>query len=711
MSHAELASAVTTGQGYTTITAPSTAGAFAATIGAALPVNFSGQTVNNEQSIFSLGGWVRVVEFPSGTDSNVLFQASGQFSLEVNASGLLLARFSSNTASRSVQSDSGIADNEWHYVVVAFQQANDGTQKGQVKIVVDGVPVLDTGIVTSASSSSVGQCVIGSGQLEFVSWTIWSVFLSTKEMQVPDFGPPVTGSIMAHDMVAAFNFAAGVAKDESGNNVPIAAYAGHSYLPRLSLSNGSVLTPAPADGITLFGTSFSMMTWLQLPLINANNVILAQVQGAYIGVSAFNDVNPTTTEYQLFVNSSALRFQAPKAGYVHLTFFLKEADGTTLLFAWLNGVPISDGGGIGFPGIIPKAPATLALVTGDTISMQGISLWNRQVTSTEIAADMSGFDPTGTDGLIAYYALQHDLSNSVTNREATVTNGQLVDIVEDEGLSKQVLAALDSAAPSREDSSKRIKFLSQDDYLALAEKHNIDVETLVGYADFSQGHRDIIDWFDEVAESQETLGGDTKEMLLRGLQVGEELRKAGVKTGQMEVVVEGEQTAVYYHDIDGPIELYRIDEILDPFTTWLLTIIVDVIAVLGAAFGLLTTADRLARVVKVITVALPTIKNALIDALDQGHASAGEAVIAVIKEIYSAGLLLTVIKGLVTGSWWSLIFTALSLLGQILAAAFSGGALLAVKLALAAVAVSKLIYDLTTYPGTLVFDKVSGVAC
>ncbi|PTS87479.1 hypothetical protein DBR17_05910, partial [Sphingomonas sp. HMWF008] len=59
---------------------------------------------------------------------------------------------------------------------------------------------------------------------------------------------------------------------------------------------------------------------------------------------------------------------------------------------------------------------------------------------------------------------------------------------------------------------------------------------------------------------------------------------------------------------------------------------------------------------------------------------------------------LPLIKALVSGSWWSLIFTAVSLLGQIVLCILSGGAALAVKLALAAIAVAKLFYDLSQYP-------------
>ena len=96
---------------------------------------------------------------------------------------------------------------------------------------------------------------------------------------------------------------------------------------------------------------------------------------------------------------------------------------------------------------------------------------------------------------------------------------------------------------------------------------------------------------------------------------------------------------------------------------------------------------------------LPTFKNSLLGGLEGGKTSAATAVFSVVKNFYSAGLLWPVIKGLVSGSWWSLLFTAVSLLGQIVLCVLTEGAALALKLALAAVAVAKLVVDLTQYPG------------
>ena len=695
--------AISTAHAYTTIAAPAQPGSVAATLGELLPVNFSGQTQNDTLSAFTVGGWMRAAS-PAIGEPDRVFNAPGQFSLEITPTGLLSCRFGPGDSGSTLTSQSGITDTEWHYVAVACQQTVEGASpQAEVQIALDGLVVAHETVETGASSLTNELCLIGSGALQFVSWTIWAVALPAHELFVPEFGPPPLHSVTAHDLVAAFNFANGTDVDESGNHVSITANKGPSFLPRLSLSNGSVLTPAPADGVTVFDNTFSWMGWVALPT-GEESVTLLENDDASVAVSGIEEVSPTTTRYQLqltlnAVFRSAVSMITQTGSYVHLTMTIEVENDHTQVWFYLNGVlKVGPSMGMGIPG----GPARFALTSGAMSAIQGLSVWDRAVTMEEIQADISGADPTGAEGLQAYYALQHDLRNSVTGNEATTRNATLVDIVEDEQMSAQVAAALSASPRVQPDLlSPRIDFRAVN-LLAIAADHGIDVTAPGDASALSDNDLAFLTWFENQLDGLPSVTADqARNDFLRNLRIGEELRTAGVKYGQMDVVVEGDHTVVYYYDHDGRHEAHRIEEILDPLTEWILKIIFDAIAIIASIFGLLTSKDQLRRVVTIIIAALPAIKNALLDGLDKGHANAAEAIFAVAKEILSAGLLLTVIKGLVSGSWWSLIFTALSLLGQIIAIILSGPAgpaLIGARLALVGVHVAQLIYDLSQYP-------------
>ncbi len=703
MTNINFTNSINQAQAYTTTAPGSTDSGYAATIGAALPVNFSGRTVSGSASEFTVAGWVRMSGFPAGSAMDIVFTAEDQFCLSINAAGMLVANFGVPGTLASVTSTKGVSDTEWHYIAVAAG-IDANTNQFTVKLMLDGINV-GTGTVASAATKIQGTCAIGSGHMQFVALTIWSVKLADEQLDVPEFGPPTTESSADTGVVAAFNFATGPAIDVSGQEVAISANSGPSYLPRLSLSPASTLIPDPRDVMTVFGPTFSFMGWVKLPPLSNNpkrlNVIsLVQCEHSEIDliVRESTDNDPTLCNVSLWLGGFV---NVPVESYVHVAASRMPNGNGQSMYLWLNGQ--TGGVGLGYPaGSTPSGSVSFATLysypgTNATSAVHGLSIWDRQITDKDVAADMAGADPTGSDGLLAYFALQHDLRNSVSGYEATIQNAELVDIVETASPSNSLMTHLSYDSQNTVESTQVIKFYKSSDYEQLAKSHGLKIDYSADVSTLSNPHQAFLAEIDEKMTGIDLLEEYDRAQLVRNLHIADTLSRAGIKTGLFEVTRDNKDTVVSFHQEDGLIEIYRSDD-LDPLAEWLLTIIVDVIAIIGGMFGLATTPGKLADIVKVIAIALPTMKNALIDALHEGQIDKFDAVMAVIREIYSMGLMLTIVKGLVTGSWWSLLFTALSVLGQILAIILTDGLALLIKAYLVVNAFFKLVYDLSQYP-------------
>jgi hypothetical protein len=79
---------------------------------------------------------------------------------------------------------------------------------------------------------------------------------------------------------------------------------------------------------------------------------------------------------------------------------------------------------------------------------------------------------------------------------------------------------------------------------------------------------------------------------------------------------------------------------------------------------------------------------------------AAKTVIATMSAISSAGSLYALFKAIIVASWWSFLFTVISIVLQILAAVVSGGLALAAKLAYLGIAIGTLCSDLASMPAT-----------
>ncbi|MEP7342890.1 MAG: LamG-like jellyroll fold domain-containing protein [Acidobacteriota bacterium] len=230
--------------------------------GSSLPINFCGQTVNTLPSMFTVAGWVRLLNAPS--TAFALFSVSDQFQITVSTDGLISAQFTSGQG--VAQSEVGLSDGIWHYVGASFTQSEDGSAAGTLSLYIDGFQA-DTEHVTSQASQTAGDCALGvnAPSLDCASWAMWSSPLPSDVMDVPLWGAPVSGTEADQSLVAAWDFANGPATDQSGNSNPATIAQQVWHVPCLSLGANDQAQPDPADNLNPGGGPFTVMGWAYAP--------------------------------------------------------------------------------------------------------------------------------------------------------------------------------------------------------------------------------------------------------------------------------------------------------------------------------------------------------------------------------------------------------------------------------------------------------------
>ncbi|PTS89003.1 hypothetical protein DBR17_03760, partial [Sphingomonas sp. HMWF008] len=627
----DLYASINSQHAYTTIAPPDTTTNTNAAVIPTIPgLNFSGHSTPTAPSIFTVAGWVRVGALPDASTWARLFWTAGQFGLAIDNTGALNVWFGGyGDRVPVIATPPAIADTEWHYVAVTCQPGATGTES-RITIALDGVILADDVKTIPASGGNAAFYYLGAGALEFVSWSIWSRALDDIALEVPDFGPPTATSPDDQDLAAAFNFATGPAHDVSGHNRTVEAHAGPTYWPRLRLASRSSFTPATSEQASFFGRVSTLMTWLQLPReFPAAILTLAKAGDDALTLSG-------TGQLWLTLGAASIPIGAIVPGTViHLAAeIIRNPDGSSTLSVWLNGNYV----GRGTTALAAKGPVPAEFLINQTpfdIAAQGLSIWNRALNPLEILADYQGKAFDNLDGLLAGYPLQQDLKDLQGGGAATVHNAQIVDVVDDTSVASGIAAALGARAgePVETEGAFRFPRLSE-------------VAGASGVADSTLPA--------DVDASVEELGGSIADEAMRAhvtnqLRLGHALWSSGVKTGTIETSHDSGHTVFVYHAPEGPVEFLRVEGTLDPLTEWTIVIITDVIAILGIGFGITTEPGKLANGVRLVMAAMPTIRNALIDGLNKGQISTGAAVIAVVNEIRTAGLLLPLIKALVSG--------------------------------------------------------------
>jgi hypothetical protein len=243
-------------------------------------VNFSGQTIGTTASAFTVGGWIRL-RYSTSQVNEIIFSASGQFELQMDPDGYLIADFMSATSNikssttSSIKSDVPIlVDLAWHYVAASFCQSPGSTSTdtgGEATVFIDGLPVA-AGRISSTAPLSAGDCTLA-GWVQYASWAVWSRTINVSTLEIPRLGVPLKGSELVQDLVGAWDFAYGTVVDRSVNK-RTATLAGplSRFVPCLQ---GAATAPSQ-DSLNPSGSSpFTLMAWVWSAAVpnTINNVV------------------------------------------------------------------------------------------------------------------------------------------------------------------------------------------------------------------------------------------------------------------------------------------------------------------------------------------------------------------------------------------------------------------------------------------------------
>ena len=679
-----------------------------ATITAPLPVNFSGQTVNGSQSLFTVGGWLRLTASPAPAAQSIFF-AANQFALTIGTDGYVTGTFLTTTTDpHSATSQVAITDTDWHYVAVTFEQAQNPASgsAGYLNFYIDGIPTNRWTVITTGVPLAQGTCGLGAqaDAIEFGSWSIWSAALTRDLMISPEWGPPQSGSALASGLVVGFDFAAS-AVTSSNPNIPISAPNLLTYLPALVIQPGGYgapdsETPIPAGG---GDQSWSLLAWVSVPQV-ANSYFapysLDQDANLQFIVSIIQNQGQMSIGVWKSVYQAWLSAPWPNAPWTHVAVTYDK--NTSTLSLYLNGA-LAAATTAALPDIYHR-PFFADSRNGQGGSMQAFTVWGVALSAADISNYMNGAEPIGQSGLVASYDLVLDVANTVNGSLMTVVNGA-IEHTEGIDLGPSEVAAAAVAHPPDVSSFRTLLF---HEYKALAVHHGIDVETPLVAAQATDAQKDLLQWYEAfLVHLPESLASDLRAEFARNVRIAAELAARNVRTGHIEVRLEANRPVYYYHAADGPHEIYRSDIELDPWTTWTIQIVLDCVTLIGALFGVVFVAGTVAQVGTVIAPIITRIMTVVRAFTGPGltfQSAAWPAFKGVIRALFETRFLLALIKRLLSGSWWGVFFAALLLLGQIVAAIITaaigvGEALLAVKIAMMVIAARALLNDLEHPPG------------
>ena len=685
---------------------PSSGSSNIATLGnsSGFPVNFSGgPDTNGNPSTFTVGGWFRLIS--SGT-AVTIFSANGQLLISCDASGYCAATLGAVTVTSFV----AITDTNWHFVAVTYAPSQPD-ETGTLTLYLDGLEVGTELVNANATSSGTGYLLgPNTSQLEFVSWTIWSLALPSDVVSTPQWGDPPAHSEGLSGLVAAFDFAHGSASDISGNNYPVTVAAQCWHTPCLQLQSGQATLPAsdtvnPGGGSSTV-SAFSIMGWVYVPSAGVNCYYPLLTNSSSVELQLESDENSTLSAFCMFGESTVS--ESASSGWNHLAL---TWDGSASLTLYVNGSP--------FPNSISNPPAPITtpdIIIGSVGTlgpwyMSDLSVWSTCLSQEEVEkyyqhSDLEepelGPDPTGKPGCVANFNLRTDIGDSINGNELQTTNCTIYDLITP--FTTAELGAVPAPQAAAADSGPQL--LLGPDLKKIASANGVDVVSPVSAGDAAgPDYAEIGAWFDGIAKKlPAATAAGLKSKFLRNLRIGMALRQKKIQAGTFSMAIEGNDTVGYYHTEAGPQEVYRLPGVeLTPMQRWGMTITFDVIGLIAAMFGIVTTAARVGNAVGLLEPEINGIVSAIqaaYNVTDSQLLKAKKVAMAVIGVIYTGNLGYSVAKKIATGSWWSLPFTILSVAATIAGLIATDGASIIVSIVAAAVQLAQLVLHLTQMPQT-----------
>lgn len=685
-----------------------------------LPVNFSGVPASDgTPSLFTVAGWVRA---PQPTQPVQVFVATGQFQVWFDTSGDLCAAFGSTETIPTAQVSSccQVADGTWHFIAVSYQQIVIPTTptptetNGLLRLYVDG-SLLDAANVAPPTPTSATVTptlgASGSSEPEFASWLVWSVAASEDVLDVPDWGEPIAGSESARGLVAAFDFAQGGVTDQSGHHYGSAVSPGAQQwnTPCLQLPAGSYATvQQPTPQINPGGAGpFSVVGWVASPAPSSESVLLE---------NWFSDRDDLSVSLQADSGNISATFVAPGYGqppvpvyepgpWVHLAL---TYNGYFFQF-YINGALAASGSPDAPLPISPSTSPGLTLgsstVSGATANLQNVSIGSVALSGDQISREMTNLDPSSEPGCVAHFPLMlpgQTPCDTVNGLQLTLPAGSVVLEIATPITAPATTGVQRASAGPRSSVAGDVALMRHKDYLALARQHGIDLDAAPDVAtltdpDFKAG----VAWYEELLRDvHPRLASRLRERFFRNLYTSMQLAEKAPQAGRFSIATVDGLPTVMYGTAAGQRPLPPLsDELLSSTAAVAdnyVAILFDVVGIVTAVLGVITTAAKLESVVRLYRAFLQSLAVSAARNITQTASTvekAAEAILGYLGALQGRGLLSRLLKGLIVGSWWSLIFTVVQIVLQIAAMILSGGALLAMKIAQMVLAVGRLVVD------------------
>jgi len=667
--------------------------------GGTFPINFTGGTLNPGTfqampSKFTVGGWVRRVPGYVG----IIFQAGPFFWIDMNSDGQVEARFAYG---RPVASGNcKIDDGNWHYVGATFGYPPNSLY-GTLTVYVDGEQGgIDYQVGPAGGSSATpAQCQLGgmNGFFEFATWAMWSDVVDAWLWG---------GKDNEASLVGAWDFGDGPATDVSGHGHPATVPGQVWHVPSLSTSVGGWVKPDPADGLNPGGGPFTVMCW-------------AYVAGA-LGTTKYGLIDNGDAGSQLQLSLGYDGGGTPYASYMFGTVgptqvkLSTPAQWTHLALTWdgsqvnlyVNGNIAASSTAVNVPvihtpsvAIGARPPVPMALY------MQAISIWTQALPAYAIQGFMSGDDPTGVAGCAAFYPLVYDLGNTVTGTELSPMGlagpGGTATIVEcDLPLASMEAPPAERSISSRDLPSTEGPTLQTRDYDAIATENGIDITAMPDPAAAAPA----LAWFEQFLKGADAQTADNlRNAFARNLNVSMQLRQRDIATGTDTLTAEGNDVVVRRTTPNGVEEVARVPLpfTLTPYQEWCATIAYDVVSVVLAMLGIVSSAAQITESVTFEQTMMEEFGRIANLSKSADSSTWGFSTIwNTMKWLWQKKLWFKVLRRAIFGSesWWSDFFMILSIIGQIALWIEAPYVELGAKIVAWGLTIGKLVDDLLKQP-------------
>lgn len=640
-------------------------------------VDFSGRFDGSQPSRFTTVMWIRL-RMPSATVQ--LLQCGTQFAINLDSGGLVHAGFAGNMLVRSNQS---IADGQWHAVGVTYDP-EPANNLGALNLFIDGVLVDKQLTANLLNNNGKGDIVLGANAvgLDVASLAVWNVTLVEELMETQAFGIPTGNDPAKQGLVAAWDFANGPAKDMVGSHALVSVSSQVWITPALFIDNDTLTTQELS-----VNNAYTMMAWYR----STGSILVVAIHPHDDGREPWASITFARGALDFNIGAVNAVVASPRDTWTHAAL---TWDGTKAV-TYVDGV-VSNAFDAG-----PSVWAQPATLSGSSWR-QAMSIFNRALSADEVRKFMTpdltnpDTDPTADDGCIAWYPLVQDLNDPVggVSLNGIVRSAIREDIA-------PVLATDVSTAKAA--NSRPRSLLTHPAALAgLARAHGIDPD--------SDPHpaNPVID--DEIFADlplgdlvSSSAMDSIRKRVRRNFDIAQKLAAKGVRVTGTTHSVEGTDRVFVHHFAEGPVEVGRVPvDAMSPQDADVYTIVTDVFGIIMAAVGLYPGATVLKNFFsRILRGRLSRLVAAIQNAIARGKQAVGDRTrkaISVIKEVLSVFMnakeLFDIVCTFITGSWWSVLLTCLSIAAQIAAAVLSGMAILIAKLAALAVAIVQLAVDL-----------------